>query len=57
MDIAKEIEEMKRQLILLADTKDNQLNDAEVYKQSCAIDEKIVEFVKNNVYKSDLRNN
>lgn len=46
MDLSREIEEMKQELVNLADTKDEPLKDSEIYKQSCAIDEKIVEFIK-----------
>lgn len=46
MNLSSEIEEMKQQLVHLADTKDDPLKDSEIYEQSCAIDEKIVEFIK-----------
>lgn len=46
MDLSREIEEMKQELVNLADTKDDPLKDSEIYQQSCAIDKKIVEYIK-----------
>lgn len=48
MELSKEIEKMKEELINLADTKKNPLKDSEIYEQSCAIDKKIVEFLKSS---------
>lgn len=46
MELLKEIEKMKEDLANLADTKTEPLKDLEIYEQSCAIDKKIVEFLK-----------
>ena len=46
MDLSREIEDMKQKLVNLANTKDEPLKDSEIYEQSCAIDKKIVEFIK-----------
>lgn len=47
MDLAKEIEKMQRELVTLAETKDNPLADPEIYKRSCLIDRMIVELMRN----------
>lgn len=47
MDLAKEIEKMQRELVTLAETKDNPLADPEIYERSCLIDKMIVELMRN----------
>lgn len=49
MELLKEIEKMKEDLVRLADTKKDPLKDIEIYEQNCAIDEKIVEFIRRNI--------
>ncbi len=46
MDLSKEIEMMKKSLTDLANTKKEPLKDPQIYELSCAIDKKIVEFIK-----------
>jgi len=47
MNLAKEIEKMQRELVTLAETKDNPLADPEIYERSCSIDKLIVELMRN----------
>lgn len=50
MDLAEKIREMQWELIALAEKKQCGLSDPEVYRQSCLIDEMIVELMKAGNY-------
>lgn len=54
MNLAEEIEELKLELIKLAEQKADPLNDPEVYQKSCQIDKKIVEFLKLKKEKKEI---
>ncbi len=46
MDLVQEIEKMQQELNTLAEQKNNILSDPEIYRQSCIIDNMIVQFMK-----------
>jgi len=46
--LLEEIKKKQRELVVLAQKKNNVLNDPEVYEFSCVIDELIVELMKSS---------